>query len=184
MQKIRRKKQRKTALIGVAFLLAIGAIAYLQLGNKIPWAPTQSTSDSTSEKTNDVTTVEQQTEGGKDIKENTVTKEQTPQTTTDSTDGIKVVIAPPVKNGNELRIQSTLYTVTNSGECTLTISGENLSTEYAPRIYTAGVQALSSYSTCKGFTVNISDYPAGKWDIKLDYKNGTESGSATTSVTI
>ena len=96
----------------------------------------------------------------------------------ESTEDVVIEILPPKPDGHKLQIQTILRTVTNSGKCTLTLSKAGQKTQ----IQVVGVQALTSYSTCEGFSVdNLSE---GTWSIQIDFKNDSRSGSAKTNVQI
>jgi hypothetical protein len=78
-----------------------------------------------------------------------------------------------MRNGDSYRVQTLIQTVTNSGLCTIVI------TDSEGKVYraTADVQALPSSSTCKGFTIPVSELSVGKWNINLQFENDSVRGS-------
>lgn len=85
--------------------------------------------------------------------------------------GVNVVSI--IRNDDDYRVQSLLQTVTNTGQCILTI------TDSSGKAYraTADVQALPSSSTCKGFTIPASELSPGVWSVSLNFENESVQGS-------
>lgn len=81
---------------------------------------------------------------------------------------------------SRLRVRTLIQTVTSDGTCTLTMQGPGGKTYSA----TAGVQALPSTSTCKGFDVPLSQLASGSWTIKLTFSNTNLTASASKAITI
>lgn len=86
--------------------------------------------------------------------------------------GVNVVNA--MRNGDSYRVQTFIQAVTNTGKCTLVV------TDSSGKVYraTSDVQALPSSSTCKGFTIPVSELSAGVWKINLQFENESVRGSA------
>tara|TARA_B100000678_G_scaffold69367_1_gene56875 strand:+ start:652 stop:1245 length:594 start_codon:yes stop_codon:yes gene_type:complete len=79
-----------------------------------------------------------------------------------------------------VRIRTNIEELSSSGMCTLSMA----SSTGATYSQSSGVQPLTSYSTCKGFDINIGDLSPGTWDILINYSNGSVKGQASTEITI
>jgi hypothetical protein len=86
-----------------------------------------------------------------------------------------------VKNGSDLRIQTVISGSEASGTCTLTMSNQANS---SPITKTADVQAQASITTCKGFTIPLSDISTGTWTITVKYSSESSTASAEQKVEI
>lgn len=73
-----------------------------------------------------------------------------------------------------LHVTTLIGKVTSEGTCTLTLSR----TGYTSVTMVAPVQAQASSSTCKGFTVPTADMASGIWNLRIDYVDGNNKGSA------
>lgn len=98
---------------------------------------------------------------------------------TDYTDEgkVNVSITSANQNNGQLQIRTLIETVA-SGRCALTLSGSHTVTREAD------TQALASSSTCQGFDVPISELSPGTWDIKINYRDNNNTGSAQKTITI
>lgn len=81
---------------------------------------------------------------------------------------------------NGVYIRSVIQTVTSSGTCTLKMTGPN-GTTYTD---TSEVQAMPSFTSCKGFDVPRSKLVAGTWTITVSFENDELVSSYTTSVEV
>lgn len=81
---------------------------------------------------------------------------------------------------NGVYIRSVIQTVTSSGACTLKMTGPNGAT-YTD---TSGVQAMPSFTSCKGFDVPRSSLAAGTWSIAVSFENDELVSSYTTSMEV
>lgn len=72
-----------------------------------------------------------------------------------------------------LEVRTLIEKVTSSGECNLELSRD----ASTPIIQSVGIQPLASSSTCKGFSVPMSQLTPGTWQLKItvatDGKNAT-----------
>ena len=134
---------------------------------------------------------EEQKEAGDNVKENVVksdtskpgTSNDQPPAPVPQTSGkskVNVAIPSSSQNGSNLKISSIISTVTTSGTCTLTLtkSGHN------PVVKSAGVQALPSSSTCKGFDISTNELTSGAWQLTLHFENSEVAGDATGTVVV
>lgn len=174
--KLPRKNRSKLPIIAwtaiTVLLLGVGGYyAFSMLQKPSNDAPASSSIDA-EPATND------QSSAGSDIKKQALEQDTASSDSTDTTD-VTVEILPPTKNTDTVRIQATIQAVSNTGTCTLTLTKDD-----SVKTYSAGVQALSSYSTCKGFTVPLSDLSSGTWAITIRYSDGSASGTAASEVSI
>lgn len=79
-----------------------------------------------------------------------------------------------------LQIRAFIQTVTNSGTCSLSMKNAQ------GVIYTAtaGVQAQSSTTTCKGFDIPLTQLASGTWTISINFSNESLTASTSGEVTI
>ncbi len=82
-------------------------------------------------------------------------------------------------DGSSFKVGTLISVVDDSGKCTLTLSkgAEKVVKE-------VGVQALPSSSTCKGFTIPMSELSKGEWTLAIRFENETLTGTATQKVEI
>lgn len=102
-----------------------------------------------------------------------------PQTGT-SKDKVNVTITAANQTSSTYQIRALIEAVVSNGTCTLTLTNSGGQSV----VQTAGVQALSTTSTCKGFDVPLSSLSPGTWNLVLSYDSPTLSGSATKSITV
>lgn len=81
---------------------------------------------------------------------------------------------------NGVYIRSIIQTVTSSGTCSLKMSGPNDKT-YTD---TSGVQAMPSFTSCKGFDVPRSSLDTGTWSITVSFENDELVSSYTASMEV
>ena len=79
-----------------------------------------------------------------------------------------------------LQMRTLIQTVTNSGTCSLSMK----STQGATYTATAGVQAQSSTTTCKGFDIPLTQLTSGTWTISINFSNESLTASTSGEVTI
>jgi hypothetical protein len=80
---------------------------------------------------------------------------------------VNIEITSAIQDQSALRIRSLIQTVTNTGECTITLSQPGRASYTA----TADIQALSSSATCKGFDIPLDQLSKGTWKITLSFAN-------------
>lgn len=167
---------KKTTLVIIVVLvgiLALGAALYAYRLNTQSKEQTNTTPTKQSQIDYSAPTDDQKTAGAT-IKEKSVsTPEQTPTST-------NITITSVDKSANTLYIRTLISEVTNSGSCTLQMTGPSGKT-YS---MTSKIQALASSSTCAGFDVPNDQLSSGLWTIKVTYTNDTTSTSASSEVTI
>ncbi len=113
----------------------------------------------------------------KDSVENSKNTNPTEPTQTDKT--AITVTATQSESDETIRIKTIIDTITNTGTCTLEMTQDSTTIKRQ-----AEIQALSSYSTCKGFEIPTSQLNAGLWDLKVSFTNSTHSGSSTIKFTV
>lgn len=106
-----------------------------------------------------------------------VENEPTESPTTPATLAASITAAN--QNGTTLQIRTLVEMVSSDGTCKLTLTkGSDV------RTYTAGIQAQSSTSTCKGFDIPTSDLSAGAWQVAIDITIQGKKAHLTKTVTI
>lgn len=137
--------------------------------------------------------LEQQKRTGEQIKSDVIDQDNSGKETTGSdatpsptpsTTGGKASVASYnsslSQDTNGVYIRSVIQTVTSSGTCTLKMTGPN-GTTYTD---TSEVQAMPSFTSCKGFDVPRSKLAAGAWTITVSFENDELVSSYTTSVEV
>jgi hypothetical protein len=83
-------------------------------------------------------------------------------------------------DGAPLQIRTVINEILTNGTCSLSLqkSGQQTVTK------SAEIFAVTSYTTCKGFTVDTSHMAKGVWEVNVTVKSGERTGSATKEVTI
>lgn len=83
-------------------------------------------------------------------------------------------------NNDVLQVRTLIPKVTAEGNCTIQVASSG-QVVYSS---SAGVQALSSSSTCKGFDVPLSSLGPGTWTITVTYTAAASTSTATKEVII
>ena len=104
-------------------------------------------------------------------------EDQTPPSTTEN--NVEITFAGVI-DASTFRVRTLIGLVTSSGTCSLSMTKSGS----APYAASAGVQAMASSSTCKGFDIPLSSLGSGTWKISVTYTNGGESSTATKEVVI
>lgn len=184
MKNIQNEKNRvskKSVLIGTAVLLVVVGMAgyyYLQSYKNNTSPSTTSTPSTTEKKVNDINLngpTNEQVQTGSDTKKETVNN----STPTPSTTPFVATITAANQNGSLLQIRTLIDTLSNDGVCELTLSQ---GTKVV--VKSAGIQALSNSSTCKGFDVPVSELSSGDWKLSLKVTIGTQTSTATKTVPV
>jgi hypothetical protein len=102
-------------------------------------------------------------------------------TATNQDNTVQTIISSSNVNGNTLSVRSIIQTIDGSGTCNLVFSKSGSQSINN----TAGTQTMGSYTTCKGFDIDITGFTKGDWEIKLTYKgSNNQSGYASKMVTL
>lgn len=115
---------------------------------------------------------DEQVDAGNDIKDGTNNSQQPTDTS--------LAITSAANDNGKLKIKTLINKVTASGSCSLQLTRGGDIRNYD----NVDVQALPSYSTCKGFSVNVSDLPSGTWTATVIFKDGTIESAASREVNI
>jgi len=129
----------------------------------------------------------EQEEGGNAITESSDpnnTGSDRPTTPAEEENGkavVGVTITSPEDQGgsNIIQIRASIIAITGSGTCTLQLTKNSVTVTKQ-----AGVQALPSSSTCKGFDIPASELSPGQWNAVLTFENDTSAGTAMQTVTV
>lgn len=186
--KIKKSKQSRKKIIAsgailLLLLVIVGLYVYVFKGTLFGWSPINKPAGNDSKIDYNPPTTEQ-VNAGSTIKEQSATDETKPGLSNEinsrpQSDNIDVTITATNKTGSALQVRALIGIVASGGICTLTMTnGSSTVTK------SADVQALASESTCKGFDVPITELPAGKWTVSVQYKNGSATGESKKEVTI
>lgn len=93
---------------------------------------------------------------------------------------VQLTITSANQNESNLQIRALISAVENDGVCTLTLSSAGETTVSK----TAGIQAMATVSTCKGFDIPVPELAVGKWHILVEYSSETLTGSSAQDVII
>lgn len=176
----RKYKNKKMLLASLGLLLILGLAtgAYFVLRPKSNQAIEQTSQEnsapSSNQDVNNDAPTDEQVESGNRQKQDSVTNE-TPQS-----ENIAVIFTAVNQTESTLQVRVLLEPlVSDSGECILTLSKQN-----ERIVKTAGVQALASSSTCRGFDVALGELSAGTWNLNVAVHSGSLSGSNSQEITI
>lgn len=178
----KQKKSSKKALIItsiIAVVLVAGGTAFAlreQLGLVSPSSETTHDTSSNADPTPNKDTLEQQ-EPEQDTapSPDKDAEPATPVTNDGTTDPRKaadeIIISSVNQDGNTLAIRTLIRPLVSGGQCVLTM-GKVGQTSVRQE---SGIQAMPSYSTCKGFNIDVSKMEKGSWNVEVVYKNNGES---------
>ena len=93
------------------------------------------------------------------------------------------ITSPSPQSGDTIYVNAFVGTVTNSGTCTLTFTKTATSQVVSKQV---GVQASSTITACKGFTLSktADNFGTGQWTAVVTFNNDTLTGQATKTFTI
>lgn len=177
--------RKKTIIIAgsTVAVLVTGVLLYVYAfhGNLFGWTTTPKIAPTTTNQINYEPATPEQQQAGVDAKTGTSDTPAAPATTPGSSlKSVEVTITAANQNGSTLQIRTLIGVVENTGTCTLVLSrsGQTSVTK------TAGIQALSSSSTCQGFDVPVSELSAGTWQALITFESSTLTGTATKSIMV
>ncbi|MEO8911700.1 MAG: hypothetical protein ABI303_01850 [Candidatus Saccharimonas sp.] len=184
-----RRKLNKKLLLSLIAVLAVGVLVWLYSAYHFqnwPFLPPTNTATPTNTINNEPPKPDQ-VKAGNVIKEKIADQAKSGSQDTNLPPGsstqsptVDISITNTDTSNGALVIHTLIQKVTSTGSCTLTMSGPNGGSYTA----TAEVQAMPSSSTCKGFNVPLSGLAHGKWQIKINFVDGTDSGSVSQEVTL
>jgi hypothetical protein len=187
--RIQTNKSNKKVFVIIATILALllislSAAYYFKVG---PFSPNQNDSVNLDPATEDQKTT------GNDIKQSSLDqinagKENTgsdPSPAPQPVEGsdkksVGMEITAANQTDTTLQVRTFIQTVTNNGSCNLSMTN----TQGATYTAAAGVQALSSTTTCKGFDIPLSQLAPGVWTITIDFSNDSLIATISKEVTI
>lgn len=178
-------KSKRIILIvsGVILFGLLGWLYYTHHYQKWPFLPTNVTTSPTGT-VNYEPPSDSQAKTGTTIKERVAEQTKSDSTSaTSATGGANIIVMDITsvnKTSDTLMVRSMIQKTTSTGTCTLTAVGSNGAT------YTAsvGVQANASTSTCQGFNIPINSLSPGTWKIIINFKDGSDTATATKEVFI
>lgn len=94
---------------------------------------------------------------------------------------VSVEITAANQNASTVTVRSIISgVVTNDGTCTLTLSKQGSSSV----VKTSSAQSVTTYTTCKGFSLSSDGLAKGTWNVSLSYASSSYQGSAATTMEI
>jgi len=183
MKIIKKQKNNKKTLIIIAAILVVviaasaGAYAlYKPASDEKSTSETTDTTNSSKSTIDDKEPTKEQIEAGNATKEDSVNDTNT----NDDQNSNKLNLTAIPSNSNQtIHLEVTIKEIIASGACTVTLTNGTIS-----KVYTASVQALSSYSTCTGFDIPTSDLAPGTWKIEVSVVSGSSSGKVNSEVDV
>jgi cytoskeletal protein RodZ len=171
------KKILLTTVVIVALATATLVVFSIYYNQENPEDSVKNSEDSTSIPQSNENTIDEtpptteQEENANEIKGNNT---QNSESTLDSS-------VTAVVSGEILRVQTNISDLSTSGSCTLTVTSDASGER---RFFEADTQQLSSYSTCKGFDIPLSNLDSGKLLINLTYSSPNGDANSSTEITI
>jgi hypothetical protein len=166
-----------TVMVIAIFLIGISTYVLAFKGNFFGWTLNPKDSSETNQNFNTDPPTPEQIQDGNNIKKEAIDNSSS-NTNTDS-DKVSMSVTAIQQSGTTVKITAIISKVTSSGTCALTMTREGSTVTKS-----AGIQALSSYATCKGYDIPTSSLSTGIWNVVVKYSDGTNEGSASTNVTI
>lgn len=114
---------------------------------------------------------------GEDIKKQSVDPE-TPASSTPGNVDSELTTSANFADGT-LTVRSMISSSV-SGTCTLTLTKGSSTITKEP----VGIQALSNYSSCKGWSIPASELSSGSWSVKVTASYASKTANSTTTVAI
>lgn len=184
MQSLRssKKSPAKKWLLGLLVILLLASVATAGLyAMKLGPFATTNTSRSSDKQTKDGnkdTPAVDEPEATDPSSNSAKNPEKTDDPAQSSDKGVQITSA--YVNGDIFQVRTLIPSVTAEGTCTIRMTSSDQTTYTA----TAGVQPLSSSSTCKGFDIPLSSLGSGTWTVTVTYSTATSSSTATKEVVI
>lgn len=168
IQRNNSKKKTILVIISIVTLILVGSgVAYALVIPQI-----QQKSSGNTDKVNDVNydkASDDQIQNGNNIKEGTV--ESTPSQPTDT---LNLTTSSFKKNPSTYYVGVDINQVLSTGDCTLVLT----SNSGEVKTLTSDIQPLPGYSTCKGFSIPISDLGTANWTFDATVTSGTSAGKS------
>lgn len=163
-------------VIGIIALIIAGGLYYMHHFQVGLFAPAHQKSSPTTQKQAPINyqkpTSDQQS-AGTAIKKGVVDQNgNSSSSSTSNSNTVAMDITGVNKDATTLYVRAVIQTLSSDGTCTLTMTGPG---KYSA---TAGVQAMASSSTCKGFNVPLSSLPSGTWKVTITFTDGSQTGTA------
>jgi len=181
MKMIKKTKKNTVSLVVISTIVILSSFCYIFVlnGSVFGWRLNQITNTqetNTSRDTENSTHATQdQIEAGQIIKDSTIKDSLTQP---DPTNQIQIN-ASAVQNSSGLHISTIIQTSTSNGMCKLQLTNDSITITKE-----SSTQALSSYSTCKGFDVASKDFNPGIWTMSITFTNGEKTGSTTSEIVL
>lgn len=92
---------------------------------------------------------------------------------------VSVLLSSANQNDGILQVRIMIGALISEGTCSLTLSRNG-----AIVTRSAGVQALSNSSTCKGFDIPVTELSSGSWTAEIKFENSNLLGTTTSQVKV
>lgn len=180
------KKSYKKILIVSSVALALTLLSYATYAKTQerwpfktgkPEASETSSNDTSNDNPSTDKTNDKESTDSSSINSNQSASPKTPtenESTSDNSSGTPVTITSVQTIGSDVRVRSLIETVTNSGSCDIVFEKNGKTVRQ-----NSGIQALASSSTCKGFTIPVSQLSSGIWHITLKVTTKGNTSKAT-----
>ena len=171
-----------SALILVAVLSSLSIYFYVFNGSFLGWQPTnQQSADPDIQITTPVPDIESpptdaQIRDGQSIKKDSIENEGSEQSSTTS---IQITASTQISAGGTIAIRTLIQRITDQGTCSLVMKKNSQTVTK-----TASVQSLPNGSTCQGFNIPFSELSEGVWDIRIEYRSGSDTASDESTVEV
>lgn len=178
MKHLIQKTGKKTLLITLALLVVLtlvgfSAFAFNWVGNKETTAPIEPKVESNTPSI-DAPSTENQVDSGAGIKKESLKQSETTDSPTTS---LGVTIDAYNRDTTQIKVVVNISSIVSAGECVLNVTSPGVS-----KTYSAGIQALAQYSTCKGFDLNRAEFNNDILDLTVTVTSGQASGTATKTI--
>lgn len=160
--------------------VGIGVYAIQQQSSKSSSTDTNTsdeTKSSTDETVNYNPPTDEEIQAGNDTKEQNVNPSTSPGSDPEATSSLAVTAN---NSGTDIQVRTTIAASVQDGSCSVTLT-KGSSTVTKPNV---GIQALSGYSTCKGWNIPVSELSSGTWNVKVIATYQSKTAIGTTGVTI
>ncbi len=175
IKKSHTKKRIIATLLVSAILVVGGVLVYYQLKSDEETS-SQASSEQKSSGSTDLNPPSDEVEAAAaETKKASIEANQ--NTGTNTNGKVDMIVTRANVSGNNLDLSVLIQSVVSSGTCTLRLTSGDQTI-----VKTAGVQALSSSSTCAGFKVN--GLSSGSWKATVTYAGDQLSGSVSTAIEV
>ncbi len=164
-------------------LISLFIFFWVYKGSVFGWSPLYSKTDSidytapTDEQKNANSNLKDNIVSGDTGESKNTASDKPAQPTPADTEGGKskvgVVISAAEQLDSVVQIRAFVESIVNTGNCTVKITNTSTGRTFST---TAGVQPQSSFSSCRGFNIDVNNVGPGQWKIEVKYENDSLYG--------